>query len=303
MTVPNIASTPAATTGARLADGTRVGAVELTVTDLDRSIGWYEASLGLRQHRRDGDVAALGGGGEDLVVLHEDRSARPAGRHAGLYHYALLYPTREELGRAGLRLAATRTPIQGASDHGTHEAIYLPDPDGIGIELAWDRARELWPDISGPGGYGAGPAPLDIEGLLGTVAGEGVTAQADPGLRMGHVHLHVGDLPVATRFYRDGLGFQVMTDLGSAVFVSAGGYHHHVGFNVWQGQGAPPAPADAVGLRHWTLLADGAGEVEAIRRRLSDIGAAVQERADGLLAADPSGVAVLVVDGGGEGRA
>jgi catechol 2,3-dioxygenase len=294
----NVTASLSSTAGARLADATRLGAVDLTVTDLDRSIGWYQDSLGLRQHRREGDAAALGAGGEDLVVLHENPSARPAGRHSGLYHYALLYPTREELGRAGLRLAATRTPIQGASDHGTHEAIYLPDPDGIGIELAWDRARELWPDISGPGGYGGGPAPLDIEGLLATVAGEGVTPRADIALRMGHVHLHVGDLDAATRFYRDGLGFDVMTDLGSAVFVSAGGYHHHVGFNVWQGQGAPPAPADAVGLRHWTLVADGSGEIDAIRRRLADIGAPLQEREDGLLATDPSGIAVLVVDAG-----
>jgi catechol 2,3-dioxygenase len=114
---------------------------------------------------------------------------------------------------------------------------------------------------------------------------------------MGHVHLQVGDLEAATRFYRDGLGFGVMTDLGSAVFVSAGGYHHHVGFNVWQGPGAPPAPPDAVGLRHWTLMADGEAEIEAIRRRLIEIGAPLEDRADGLLATDPSGIAVLVVDG------
>src|SRR5829696_1991759 len=123
----------------------RLGAVHLTVAELDRSVGFYEDSLGLRVHSRDDAIAALGTGEDDLVVLHELPGARRAGRHAGLYHYALLYPSREQLARAALRLAATRTPVQGASDHGTHEAIYLPDPDNNGIELAADRPRERWP--------------------------------------------------------------------------------------------------------------------------------------------------------------
>src|SRR5215210_563035 len=113
----------------------RLGPVQLTVTDLDRSVGFYQDSLGLRPHRREDRVAALGAGEGDLVVLHEEPGARPAGRHAGLYHFALLFPARAELARAVQRLAATRTPISGASDHGVSEAIYLPDPDGNGIEL------------------------------------------------------------------------------------------------------------------------------------------------------------------------
>ena len=123
----------------------RLGAVHLTVTDLDRSVTFYEDAIGLRLHRREDGVAAMGVGEEDLLVLYEEPSARRAGRHAGLYHYALLYPSREELAHAALRLAATQTPIQGASDHGTHEAIYLHDPDGNGIELAWDRDPDQWP--------------------------------------------------------------------------------------------------------------------------------------------------------------
>ena len=283
------------TTGAALADATRLGAVHLTVTDLDRSLPFYEDAIGLQVHRRAGGVAALGAGAEDLVVLHEEPSARPAGRHAGLYHVALLYPSREELARAAVRLAVTRVPIQGASDHGTHEAIYLPDPDGNGLELAADFPRERWPDISGPEGYGGGPAPLDLDGLLATVAGEEPSHRAAPGLAVGHVHLHVGDLEAATRFYRDGLGFEVMTDLGSAVFVSAGGYHHHVGMNVWRGRGVPPAPAGTVGLRHWTLVADGADELAALRERLRALGAPVEPHGDGLVTRDPAGLAVHVV--------
>jgi catechol 2,3-dioxygenase len=273
----------------------RLGAVHLTVTDLDRSVAYYEAAIGLQVHRREGTVAALGAGAEDLVVLHEDRTARPAGRHAGLYHVALLYPSREELARVTMRLAVTRVPIQGASNHGTHEAIYLPDPDGNGLELAADFPREQWPDISSPEGYGGGPAPLDIDALLDTVAGEALTPRAAPGLTVGHVHLHVGDLDAATAFYRDGLGFEVMTDLGTAVFVSAGGYHHHVGLNVWRGRGVPPVPAGAVGLRHWTLVVDGAEELAAVRERLRAIGAPVEETGAGVLTRDPSGTTVLVV--------
>src|SRR3954471_7544567 len=183
----------------------RLGAVHLTVSALDLSVAWYSTALGLRLHRRDAGVAELGDGSEPVLVLHEDPQARPAGRHAGLYHYALLYPSREELARAALRLAATRTPIQGASDHRTHEAIYLPDPDGNGIELAADRPREAWPAGLG---YDGGPAPLDLDALLATVGEEPPPAQVGEGLRMGHLHLHVGDVETALAFYRDVLGFE-----------------------------------------------------------------------------------------------
>ena len=135
----------------------------------------------------------------------------PAGRHAGLYHYALLYPSREELARAALRLAATRTPIQGASDHRTHEAIYLPDPDGNGIELAADRPRDRWPAGLG---YDGGPAPLDFDALLATVEGETPPEHVGPGLAVGHLHLHVGDVERGLAFYRDVLGFEQQADLG-----------------------------------------------------------------------------------------
>jgi catechol 2,3-dioxygenase len=283
-----------ASTPARLGDATRLGAVHLVVSDLDRSVAYYQAAIGLRLHHRDGSTAAMGAGEEDLVVLHERPGARPAGRHAGLYHYALLFPTREELARAAMRVAAARAPIEGASDHGTHEAIYLPDPDGNGIELAADRPREEWPGLSGADGYALGPAPLDLDGLL-AAAGPESTGHAARGPRVGHVHLHVADLDAATRFYRDGLGFDVTMQMPSAVFLSAGGYHHHVAYNLWRGPGVPPAPPDSVGLRHWTLVLDGEAELEALHRRLTAIDASVEDRAEGTLARDPSGIAVLAV--------
>jgi catechol 2,3-dioxygenase len=275
----------------------RLGAVHLTVADLDRSIAFYEDDIGLRLHRRENSVAAMGVGEEDLILLYEEPEARRAGRHAGLYHYALLFPSREELAHAALRLAATRTPIQGASDHGTHEAIYLPDPDGNGIELAADRPRELWPR---PLDYSGGPQPLDLDGLLAAVAGEEPRGVAGPGLAIGHVHLHVGDLERGLGFYRDVLGFELMAYMpGAAAFVAAGGYHHHLGFNVWRGEGVPPAPEGSVGLRHWTVVLEDPEQIAAVSQRVNASGISVEEREDGgaggLLVRDPWGIAVLFV--------
>src|SRR5215217_1591462 len=201
----------------------RLGPVALTVSDLDRSVGFYQDALGLQMARHDGAVAALGAGAEDLVVLHEQPGARRAGRHAGLYHYALLYPDRTELARALARLAATRTPIDGAADHGVSEAIYLSDPDGNGIELYADRPRAAWPPPSAGERIGMFTRALDVHGLLGTVMDTALPRHAGAGLRMGHVHLHVGDLEAARPFYVGVLGFEQMTTYPGALFLAAGG--------------------------------------------------------------------------------
>ena len=175
----SVSSSSSATTArATLPAALRLGPVDLTVRDLDRSAAWYQQSLGLTVHDRADQRAELGDGRDVVLVLHEDPAATPAGRHAGLYHYALLFATREELARAALRLAAARTPIQGASDHGTHEAIYLPDPDGNGIELAADRPREQWPSWDDQ--FRGGPQPLDFTALLDTVAGQAPDRPSSP---------------------------------------------------------------------------------------------------------------------------
>jgi catechol 2,3-dioxygenase len=274
--------------GAVLPATLRLGAVHLTVTDLDRSVAFYQDSLGLRQHRRDDAVAALGAGEEDLVVLHEEPGARPAGRHAGLFHIALLYPSREELARALQRLALTRTTISGASDHGVSEAIYLSDPDGNGIELYGDRPRDAWPPAAAGERVGMFTRALDLDDLLATAAGDAPPRHAGPGLRMGHVHLHVGDLAAASDFYTGVLGFQEMATYPGALFVAAGGYHHHVGLNTWRGEGVGPAPDGTVGLREWTIELD-ADAVAALRGRLAAAGLG-----DGDVVADPSGNRVRI---------
>jgi catechol 2,3-dioxygenase len=264
----------------------RLGPVHLTVTGLQRSVGWYERSLGLVLHRNDAGEAELGDGVEPVVVLHQDPAAGPAGRHAGLYHYALLSPSREELARAALRLAATQTPIQGASDHGTHEAIYLGDPDGNGVELAADRPREQWPPGFGP------PDPLDVQGLLSTIAGEQPSLRVGSGLRVGHVHLHVGDVDRGLAFYRDVVGFEEQAHMGSAAFVSVDGYHHHLGFNVWRGLGVGPAPAHTVGLRHWTVQLPAEADVERVRARMLAAGLEIGSVEGGFVVHDPWDIAV-----------
>jgi catechol 2,3-dioxygenase len=274
------------TSAAALPATLRLGPVHLTVTDLDRSVEFYERSIGLRTNRRGDGEAVLGAGGEDLLGLVEDPGARRAGRHAGLYHFALLHPSRLELARAAKRLIATRTAVSGASDHNISEAIYLPDPDGIGIELAADRPRETWGDLSDPTAIG-GPMPLDLHDLLASVEDEEPRAEASPELKVGHLHLHVGDIDRALGFWRDGVGFQVMTRFPSAAFIAAGGYHHHLGLNTWRGEGVPPQPDGVVGLRHWTIFLDGAEDVAAVRERVEATGAEVEDRPEGFLARDP----------------
>ena len=269
----------------------RLGPVRLTVSALDRSVAFYQEAIGLRVHRHDAGEAELGDGDVTSVILVEDPRARPAGRHAGLYHVALLHPTRAELARAAVRLAVSRTPIDGASDHGTHEAIYLPDPDGNGLELAADRPRAAWPtpeeEFSG-----GGPRPLDVQDLLREVAGEEPAPRIGAGLRVGHVHLHVGDVARALTFYRDVIGFDLYAELSSAAFLSAGGYHHHLGVNTWRGRGVGPAPAHVAGLREWTVELPSAADVADVRARVEAAGATPEEREGGFAVADPWGIVV-----------
>ncbi len=268
-----------------LPDSLELGPTHLTVRDLGRSVDFYENVIGLTALERNDDTATLGTGAGPVLVLTAESDAAEPGRHAGLFHVALLYPSRLELARVAQRLVATRTPIQGASDHGTHEALYLPDPDGNGLELAADRPREQWPARDRI--YASGPEPLDVAGLMALVEGEAPTVRAEDGLRTGHLHLHVGDVDEGLAFYRDVIGFDEMANLGTAAFVSAGGYHHHLGFNTWRGQGVGPVSDGALGMRHWTVLLD-PPQIDAVRRRLEAAGAEVEDLGGGdLLVRDP----------------
>ena len=278
----------------RIHPATCIDSVHLTVSDLDRAIGFYTERLGFRLHRRDSANARLGAGGPDLLVLGERRDApRPRGT-TGLYHFAVLVPTRFELARALDHLRITRTALTGAADHAVSEALYLSDPDGIGIEIYRDRPRSEW-TLEGEG-VRMTTEPLDLERVLAELPERAPPWQGfAPGTTIGHVHLHVSTLEPAERFYVEVMGFDRMARFGrSASFVAAGGYHHHVGLNTWQGVGAPPPPEGAIGLRHVVVRLPNAQERERVVARVKAAGIEVRETGDGWMLADPSSNRLLL---------
>lgn len=235
---------------AALPSDTRIASVTLAVADLERSLRFYRDLLGATVQATGPGRASLGNAtGPAWLHLDEQPGAtmRPRGT-SGLFHVALLVPTRAALGQVLLRLAATEWPVDGAADHLVSEAVYLRDPDGLGLEVYRDRARAEWSMRGGE--VQMSSDPLDIEGVLTTPGAEAAWAGLPDGTVVGHVHLQVPDLASAERFYCDTVGFAPMLrDYPGALFVAAGGYHHHLGLNVWAGMGAPPPPASAVGLR------------------------------------------------------
>jgi catechol 2,3-dioxygenase len=239
-----------------------MGAVHLTVADLERSIAYYENEIGLRVHAREGETARLGTG-EDLLVLTEEAGALPADGYSGLFHFALLVPTRPDLARWLAHAARERVQLAGLSDHYVSEAIYLSDPDHHGIEIYADRPRELW---EGQVMERMTTLPLDTNDLIAELddpAAEPFVGLAE-GTTMGHVHLSVADAEQSEAFYRD-LGFDLMARYGGeAVFLSSGGYHHHLGANTWQSRGAPYAPEGRARLTRVEILVPGATEAELV---------------------------------------
>ena len=229
-----------------------IGQVSLTVRDLDRSLPFYRDVLGLRGARRQGPSSARAGG-RVLIELHErqDAIAKPR-RSSGLFHFAILVPSRAALGRSLRRLAEQRWPISGAADHLVSEALYLDDPDGLGIEIYRDRPRDTWRRASGE--LAMATDPLDLQASTTSPAPKRRGSGLEAGTIMGHVHLHVPHLDTAEAFYCGRIGFEpIVRRYPGALFVSAGGYHHHLGLNTWVGVGAPPPPENAVGLRSFTI--------------------------------------------------
>jgi catechol 2,3-dioxygenase len=273
-----------------------VGGVHLTISDLSRSIRFYESRLGFDLRRRDDRTAWLGAGGPDLLVLSQCETAPRVRGTTGLYHFAILVPTRADLARALRRLVATDTVLQGAADHGVSEALYLADPDGNGIEVYRDRPRAEWPYVGGALRMGADP--VDFDDLLAEPVNAPETAGLARGTVMGHVHLHVSRLADAERFYVGVLGFDLMQRYGpSALFVSAGGYHHHIGLNTWAGVGAPPPPPGAIGLRHFAVQLPNTAAIEEVAARLRANGIPMEPVEGGLLVRDPANNAILLTTG------
>lgn len=263
-----------------------IDSVTLAVSDLHQSAAFYERVLGLPLLELDEQRSYFGwDAARPLLVLEQLERPLALPVHAtGLFHVAWLHPSRGALADSVRRIAGLRWPLQGASDHGVSEALYLSDPDGLGIEIYRDRPREQWPRPEGGHSVSMVTLPLDLEGLLADSEGDPPPAQAAPDTRIGHVHLKVSDVGRASAFYRDRLGFEETAVLPSAAFLAAGGYHHHVGLNSWQSAGARPAPDGAPAL---TLLDFGLSS----EQRLHELAGSPVSGGE-LTVVDPDGVAL-----------
>jgi catechol 2,3-dioxygenase len=282
----------------RISPATSLGAVELVVGDLDRMTGFYEQAIGLSAVERSGSESRLGVGGDaPLVVLAGNPDAPLRPRHStGLFHLAVLVPSRVELARAVRRVVDSGWSFSGASDHLVSEALYLDDPEGNGIEIYRDRPRDEW-QYDGDQ-LRMATLPLDLDGVMAELDEERPSAE---GARIGHVHLQVAEIPGTATFYERGLGLDVTTRrYPGALFLSAGGYHHHIGTNTWGSAGAPSPPAGARGLRRYTVVVPDEAELAHVAERLGSVDHDPRRVDGGLEVVDPSGNRALVTtDGAG----
>lgn len=273
---------------------TRLGPVYLITADLARSVDFYQRVIGLRLLDLHDGRAQLGGD-ETLLVLNERPNAVPKALHStGLYHFALLMPARRDLSRSLRHLMRMGQPLQGASDHLVSEALYLADPDGNGIEIYADRPRENWRMHNGQ--IEMATVPLNMASLLAESDEKVGVWDGLPGnTRIGHIHLHVANLAQSETFYCNGLGLDLMARYGpSAAFISAGGYHHHIGINTWLGAGAPPPPKGAIGLERFTVLLPTAEALDALRDHLHTAAIPLAAHDVGIDLRDPAGNAILL---------
>jgi catechol 2,3-dioxygenase len=275
--------------GYRLPAATRLGAVRLQVADLDRSVPWYRRVLGLEPLNRSDGIVALGPpeSGRTLVELHERPGANPVPRRGrlGLYHYALLLPDRPSLGRF-LRHLTEIGERAGMSDHLVSEALYLSDPDGLGIEVYADRPRTSWRQQDRQ--LVMATNPLEVDTVLAAAGPERWTGMPATTV-LGHVHLYVDDLDRAARFYHEGLGLdRVVWSYPGALFLSAGGYHHHLGTNTWAA-GAQPAGENDARMLEWEIVLPAAADVSAAAESLERVGANVRRENVSATATDPWG--------------
>lgn len=266
-----------------------IGEVHLQVTNLAASLDFYQHTIGFQVLEQTNNQAKLTVDGETtlLTIEQPDPVYPKRGRTTGLYHFAILLPSRKELAKALIHLLEKQYPLQGASDHQFSEAIYLADPDGNGIEIYADRPREVWKYQNGL--LAGTTIAMDVDNLLQEVdetSWNGLPA----GTVIGHIHLHVSDLEKARRFYHEGLGMDITMTIGDhALFVSAGGYHHHVGLNIWNGEGAPAPNPQSVGLVHYSIEFENEGSLKRALKGLESIGVVPVREQDTLWVTDPFG--------------
>ena len=270
-----------------------MGAVELQVTDLEQSLEFYRDFLGFADISSNADSAMLGVDGTPLVELRSGAKSKMRGRRLGLYHFAILLPDRPSLGSA-LEHLVRNGLHPGASDHLVSEALYLNDPDGLGIEIYRDRPRAEW-NVAGRQ-LSMATDPLDFDAVLHAGRDE-QWAGMPSGTMIGHVHLHVGNIEAARAFYHDAVGLDVIVwSYPGALFLSAGGYHHHLGTNTWAGPSATPPEPDEPRLLRWQLVLPNASDVASVASNISAKSFSVTpEEPGGSIAQDPWGTALQLV--------
>jgi catechol 2,3-dioxygenase len=276
---------------------THIGSVHLTVADLDQQQSFYEQAIGLRELGHDGQTVRLGPeGGPVVLELTGDPDAprRPRGT-TGLYHFAILVPGRADLGQALRRVVDAGWRFTGASDHLVSEALYLNDPEGNGIEIYRDRSRDEWPRDD-EGVIQMATLPLDLDGVLGEVdASTPAPAEMPAGTTIGHIHLNVANIPAAEDFYSGALGFDVMVrTYPGALFVAAGGYHHHIGLNTWESAGGQAPAPGSTGLRSFEIVLPSREEADRVAEQARAAGADVTAGDNGAIVLDPWRDAVLL---------
>ncbi len=274
---------------------THVGLVTIAVSSLERSLPYYQNGLGFAvKEQREGLVLLGAAIGLPILALVEQPNAQLQPAHTtGLYHFAVLLPTRKDLGRFLSHLIESRTPLGGYADHLVSEALYLSDPDGNGIEVYHDRPRSTWTRHNGH--IDMATDPIDLEALMAdgrqdTSAWSGLPAH----ITLGHMHLRVGNIPQGVQFYHDILGFDIMIQMPSALFLSAGGYHHHIGMNIWESRNAPQPPRNAVGLRFFTIQLPDASALSQVVTRLQAASWPVEQQEMGTMFHDPWGNKLLL---------
>jgi catechol 2,3-dioxygenase len=285
---------------------TRIGYIHLNVADLAGQVRFYQQVIGLQLHWQEKDSAALGAGGADLLRLTQIPNARRYRGVTGIYHFAILLPERRELARCIARLSALSYP-NSPTDHVMTQTTYLDDPEGNTIELYVDTPEEGIFALEGGeliarranGALSNGREPLDLRSLFAELSPadrQALDQPMPPETVIGHVHLYVRDLDESLYFYHDVLGFDNMGLARSfrMGMVSAGGYHHHVGFNTWVGQGAPPAPPDALGLRYFSVVLPNQAELEWVIGRVNEVSFPLEKTAEGWLLRDPSANGILM---------
>lgn len=241
-----------------------IGAVTLRVRDLGRVGAFYRDAIGLATLSDNPEEVTLGVDGQPLVRLQAGASAPSSA--AGLFHLAILLPSRRDLGNWLAHAAQLRVPLEGASNHLVSEALYLSDPEGNGIEIYRDRSRPEWPRLDG-GAIRMSTERLDLDALLREADGAAYHGMPS-GTGMGHIHLRVGDTGEAEAFYRDALGFDVMVHYPGASFLATGGYHHHIAVNIWHSRGAAPRAEGEAGLASFELIATGETAFDGMRSRI-----------------------------------